>query len=89
MNIRQWIEYRRAWREFEEVVQERRRESNAQIEIALAELESDPSSEHFAKAARLVSNRLGFDEQVSRVVHLDPERFCIEVREVTRWNPSS
>lgn len=78
----QLLQYPRARREFRAKVAARRRQTRAQLDLALAKLRDEPCPERANEAAQIVSDRLGFEEQVARVAHLTPARFVAEAKAV-------
>lgn len=80
--IRALIAYPRARREFAERVNRRRRESKARLDAALAGLREEPCEERVNEATRIISDRLGFEEQVREVARLAPVRFVAEAKAV-------
>jgi len=76
----QLLNYPRVRREFAARVVARRRGTRAQLDQALAKLRDEPCQERANEAARIVADRLGFEEQVQRVAHLPPTRFVAEAK---------
>lgn len=76
--LKAWLRYPRAHREFVARVTRSRRRKRAELDAALARMREQPCDERTADAARLISERLGFEEEVRRVARLSRAEFVAE-----------